>query len=423
VLNGTLNFSSRKNRTMSMRGTCFCRNCNSPLENVVLALGLQPLSNALVSEGSSKTLENYPLDFRICSSCQLGQIGEYKNPDEIFQDYTYLSSTSSYWLNHARNYVELIKESGILRRNDLVIEIASNDGYLLQYFQKENYNVLGIEPAKNVAEIARNRGIPTQIEFFGKNLAIKLIEKKLSPKLVICNNVLAHVPDINDFMEGLAILIGEGAIVTIEAPSMLTLLENNLFDTIYHEHFSYLNVISVDILASKFNLHLYHVEFLESHGGSYRYWLGNEKTKRDSSVDFYLEKEKNFNFSSKVIQKNFRDNSLEAIQGFRDWCLSQQHTPIGFGAAAKATVLLNAANITASEFSVIADNSLAKQKKLIPGANIPILNPTEVFNNFSSNLIIFPWNLSKEILLEINIKYPKFKGEIWTALPRLQRIS
>ena len=231
------------------RGTVSCRCCSSPLNDVVLSLGLQPISNALLTYENYRKLKKYPLELRICLKCQLGQIGEYEKPEEIFQEYTYLSSTSTSWLNHAKSYVNNVTSSYNLNKSDLIIEIASNDGYLIQYFRQAGYKVLGIEPAKNVASLAIEKGIPTQVSFFGKDVALDLIRNRMKPQLVVCNNVLAHVPDINDFMEGLAILVNNGAILSVEAPSMLVLLENNLFDTIYHEHFSYLSVISIDFLT------------------------------------------------------------------------------------------------------------------------------------------------------------------------------
>ena len=404
------------------RGTVTCRCCSYPLNDAVLSLGLQPISNSLLTYEKDRKLQQYPLEFRICSKCQLGQIGEYEKPEEIFQEYTYLSSTSTSWLNHAKSYVNTVKSSYNLNPGDLIIEIASNDGYLLQYFLQEKYQVLGIEPARNVANLAIAKGIPTQVSFFGKEVALDLVRKKKNPKLVVCNNVLAHVPDINDFMEGLAILVNNGAMLSVEAPSMLILLEKNLFDTIYHEHFSYLNVISIEYLTKKFGLVLYDVDFLNSHGGSYRYWIGNSGVKKKPSVEFYLKKEEDFMFQSNHVQEAFRNNSKTTIKCFRDWCLSQKSLPIGFGAAAKATVLLNAAKISAQEFAVIADNSLLKQKKLVPGVNVPISSPIEVFSKYDGNLVIFPWNLSREITSEIKSKYPEFKREIWTALPSLRRI-
>lgn len=403
------------------RGINFCRCCNSKLDNLVLSLGEQPLSNLLPEIGEKKKPEVFPLEFRICNRCYLGQIGEFVTPSKIFSEYTYLSSTSKSWLNHAANYTnEVIKTLG-LKQDDLVIEIASNDGYLLQYFQQKKFRVLGIEPARNVAELAIKKGIPTQIEFFTKDLALELIKNNTIPKLVICNNVLAHVPDINDFMAGLTILIKFGAIVTIEAPSMKVLLEKNLFDTIYHEHYSYLSVNFLDFITKKHEILLYRVEFLKSHGGSYRFWLGNENISREISVETNLENE--FEFASPKVQNRFKENSVSTINNFREWCFSQRQIPIGFGAAAKATVLLNAANITNKEFAIIADNSLSKQKKMIPVSNIPISSPDEVFANYSSNLVIFPWNLSKEITSEIRTRYPLFSNEIWVPLPEMTKVN
>jgi hypothetical protein len=408
---------------MQERGIKFCRSCGENLGDIVLSLGNQPASNRLLNNMTELSDNYYPLEFKICSRCSLGQIGEYVKPHNLFEDYTYLSSMSKSWLDHSRDFVKNSIRNLDIKENDLIVEVASNDGYLLQYFKEENYKVLGIEPAENIAKIAIDKGIPTKIEFFGEELAKQLILNGQIPKLVICNNVLAHVPDINDFVKGLKILIYAGAIISIEAPSMKNMLELNLFDTIYHEHFSYLSAKSVKFLADANDISLFKIEYLQTHGGSYRYWLGDKNFIPDSSVSFYVDQENSFGIDSFKVHSEFAQNSQEAIELFKNWVLDQKEKPSGFGAAAKATVLLNAAGINKHNFEMIADNAPSKQGKWIPGANVPISSPLEVFKDFSGNLIIFPWNIHEEIVFEIRENHKNFKGQIWIALPKLIRVD
>jgi hypothetical protein len=277
---------------MNNRGSKYCRSCESELGDVVLSLGNQPLSNALPPLDYDGEDQKFPLEFRVCENCSLGQIGEFISPEGIFSEYTYFSSISSTWLEHAKRFsIETTKKLNLCP-GDLVVEIASNDGYLLQYFQEQGCQVLGIDPAENVANVANNRGIPTLIEFFGFKSAQDLVSRYERPKIVVANNVLAHVPDINDFISGLALLAEYGAIISIEAPSMLVMLRENLFDTIYHEHFSYLSVSSVDHLINRHGLQLFEVESLPTHGGSMRYWLRAEHAPAHSSVEEFKMLEK-----------------------------------------------------------------------------------------------------------------------------------
>ena len=299
--------------SMTNRGQNFCRSCSSPLGDVVLSLGVQPLSNALPPQSFQGDDAKFPLDFRVCPICSLGQIGEYVSPSEIFSEYTYFSSTSSTWLKHAKTFAQAAFKKLQLNQNDLVVEIASNDGYLLQYFQELNCSVLGIEPASNVADFANNRGITTRAEFFGTECAKNLIAKGEIPKLVIGNNVLAHVPDINDFMNGLTLLAQQGAVISIEAPSMLTMLRDNLFDTIYHEHFSYLSATALSFLAKQHNLNLFDVETLDTHGGSYRYWLSSSSTFAKPAVEEFKSQEFEFGIGEELVHKEFASRSTSAI--------------------------------------------------------------------------------------------------------------
>ncbi|ASY28271.1 methyltransferase [Candidatus Planktophila limnetica] len=408
---------------MTNRGQNFCRSCSSPLGDVVLSLGVQPLSNALPPQSFQGDDAKFPLDFRVCPICSLGQIGEYVSPSEIFSEYTYFSSTSSTWLKHAKTFAQAAFKKLQLNQNDLVVEIASNDGYLLQYFQELNCSVLGIEPASNVADFANNRGITTRAEFFGTECAKNLIAKGEIPKLVIGNNVLAHVPDINDFMNGLTLLAQQGAVISIEAPSMLTMLRDNLFDTIYHEHFSYLSATALSFLAKQHNLNLFDVETLDTHGGSYRYWLSSSSTFAKPAVEEFKSQEFEFGIGEELVHKEFASRSTSAIENFSDWVKDQKIPLVGYGAAAKATVLLNAAEVESRNFLSVIDNSLSKQGRYIPGCRIPITSPKEVLSDTQGNVVIFPWNISMEIAFSIRNDFPKFIGELWVALPELRRLQ
>lgn len=408
--------------TLNLRGIDFCRSCGGKLLETILSLGNQPLSNSLPPIAEIESDPAFPLDFKICPTCSLGQIGEFVTPENIFSDYTYFSSTSTSWLKHASDFANQAWVDMNLTKDDLVVEIASNDGYLLQFFKNLGCDVLGIEPAETVAMRAREVGIPTRIEFFGIDSATRLINSGAVPKLVVCNNVVAHVPDINDFMAGLAILVAAGAIVSVEAPSMKIMLENNLFDTIYHEHFSYLSVTSILEITSRHGVSLQKVELLPTHGGSYRYWIHPAGATLDPSVAMYMGVETEFGIANQMIHSLFSANSKKAIAEFKNWCDTQIKPPIGFGAAAKATVLLNAAGISAKDFECIGDNAKAKQNKMVPGVRIPILNPEVALSFSGRNLVIFPWNISTEIASEISTKYPEFSGEIWTPLPEMRRL-
>jgi 2-polyprenyl-3-methyl-5-hydroxy-6-metoxy-1,4-benzoquinol methylase len=309
-----------------------------------------------------------------------------------------------------------------LQAGDFILEVASNDGYLLQYFQEIGCEVLGVEPAENVANIARRKKIPTDCEFFGADYSYKLISSGKFPKLVVVNNVLAHVPDINDFMAGLALLAKAGAIISIEAPSMKVMLEKNLFDTIYHEHFSYISTTAVKYLTESHGIELFDIEFLETHGGSNRYWLGVSQEINVVVFDELKEEEK-FGLRKNEVHQEFTRNSNLAIEGFKKWCSERQGRIIGYGAAAKATVLLNAAKINSNEISLIFDNAESKQRKLIPGVGVQITKPSESALENVTEIMIFPWNIATEIVESVRREFPNFTGRFWVALPELTEIK
>jgi len=405
---------------MNKRGETNCRACDRELGPTILDLGEQPLSNELISQPMDGDLEAWPLELKICSFCKLGQIGEFASPSRIFSTYTYFSSTSTYWLAHSKEFAKKTIEKMNLNKNSLVLEIASNDGYMLQYFQEFGIKVLGIEPAKNVAEVAINKGIPTDVDFFGYKKAIELIENGLVPNLVICNNVVAHVPDINDFFEGLAVLANHGSTISIEAPSLLEMLQGNMFDTIYHEHFSYLSINAIQYLSDKYEISLQKVEKIPTHGGSIRYWLG-KKYSKDEKVESGIH-ELSMGINDRDLHEQFRLNSERAILEFRNWVICNRGSILGFGAAAKATVLLNAAQVDSNDIKYVIDSNQYKQGRFIPGCNIEIVEPLFGYNSEPKKIIVFPWNIASEVSTQIRKEFSKFQGEIWKAIPVMTRI-
>ena len=405
---------------MNKRGETNCRACDRELGPTILDLGEQPLSNELISKPMDGDLEAWPLELKICTFCKLGQIGEFASPSRIFSEYTYFSSTSTYWLAHSKEFAKKTIEKLNLNKTSLVLEIASNDGYMLQYFQEFGIKVLGIEPAKNVAEVAINKGIPTDVDFFGYKKAIELIENGLVPDLVICNNVVAHVPDINDFFEGLAVLINHGSTISIEAPSLLEMLKGNMFDTIYHEHFSYLSINAIQYLSDKYGISLQEVENIPTHGGSIRYWLGKQYSKNER-VESAIH-ELSMGINDRDLHEQFRVNSERAILEFKNWVNGNRGSILGFGAAAKATVLLNAAQVNSNDIKYVIDSNQYKQGRFIPGCNIEIVEPLVGYNSEPKKIIVFPWNIATEVSTQIRKDFSKFQGEIWKAIPAMTRI-
>jgi len=404
---------------LSNRGSFECRGCGMKLGQTILNLGSQPLSNELLPKNFSREVPVWPLEFKICSNCQLGQIGEFATPDEIFSEYTYFSSASTSWLEHASRFALYCLSEFKLKPEDLILEIASNDGYLLKIFNSHGIQTLGIEPAVNVAKFAMAEGVETITEFFGEALALHLVSIGRIPRIVVANNVLAHVPDLIDFLKGLSVLAKHGAVISIEAPSMLTMLTMGYFDTIYHEHFSYLSATTVDFLAKNNGLKLFNIEILETHGGSYRYWLGDLNYEPRPVVAETIHYEEVSGISSRQLHQNFANQANLTIANFRDWVKTIPGPILGYGAAAKATVLLNSAQISKDEIIAVGDNGMAKQDKLIPGCSIEIKSPMDIFCNCNYPVVLFPWNIADELACDLRKNYPGFAGEIWKAVPNM----
>jgi SAM-dependent methyltransferase len=385
-----------------------CRFCGAPLEHVVADLGMSPLANANIGADRANAMEPfYPLRALVCERCFLVQLEDFESPQHIFgEDYAYFSSYSSSWLAHCQRYSEQI-----MRRLDLdgasqVIELASNDGYLLQYFQRAGVPVLGIEPARNVAAAALERGIPTRVEFFGVQSASALVDEQLRADLLLGNNVLAHVPDINDFVAGMAIVLAPGGTITIEFPHLLKLIELNQWDTIYHEHFSYLSFAVVTRIFAAHGLRLFDVEELATHGGSLRIYGCHDDDARDVSdaARELLERERAAGLEQLATYLAFGERVAEdkrAVVSLLIELKREGHSIAGYGAPAKGNTLLNYCGVGNDFLDFTCDASPHKQGYLLPGTHIPILAPAAIAEHRPDVVLILPWNIKDEIMREL----------------------
>jgi hypothetical protein len=409
-------------KLISSRGTSECRVCG-PQELVsVLDLGAQPLPSEY-GRTAEEVLDIFPLHMRICQRCGLGQLGEYVLPERIFHGaYPYLSSASSTWVEHARRYACAMMDTMGLDSQSLVIELASNDGYLLSAFQKLGVPVLGVEPADNVASIAREAGVPTLTEFFGARSAEKILAIHGNPRLIVANNVFAHIPDMHDFMAGMSILADESTVITIENPSFAVLLQQTLFDTIYHEHYSYLTAHSVRVVALAHGLDLVHVDQLPTHGGSNRYWLSRSRTV-DDTVGATLEAEKRAGLFDPNEWAAFATRASAAIEGLRAWFLERRQAGdvvVGYGAAHKGNTFLNAVGVASRTLAYVVDASKEKQGKFLPGSQLPVLAPEQLASAQPSDVLILPWNIAPELAERIRRLTPN--ARTWVAQPMMRQL-
>ena len=408
------------------RGDTLCRGCKSSNLFSALDLGITPIANELLISPNN-LIESFPLHLKICQECGLGQVADVVSPERIFRDYRYLSSISSTFLDHALGFVEEQVNKDHFGPEDWVLEIASNDGYLLKNFSAFGIKAIGVEPAENVAKMAKQLGINTITEFFSKELALRIFQNYGYPKLIIANNVMAHVPDLTDFIKGLAILCGPNTQISIENPSLANILIDMQFDTVYHEHYSYLSCTSVSRISHMHNLHLDKVEVLSIHGGSTRYWLSRLKleSKPELSVLDLLNYEVSIGLMNPESWLHFSKKVTSILQAFEDWLSSQKvkgGKVFGYGAAAKASTILNSRMITPGSIAGIADASLEKQSRFMPPNGIPIISPIELFDQKPTDIIIFPWNIKHEIS---NYLFEKLgtSVRIWVVVPKLTEIK
>ena len=409
-------------QVLNQRGSSVCRGCQSTNLIDVLDLGSHPLP-AEYGLTPQDELETFPLQLKLCRDCGLGQIGEYVFPERIFHEsYPYLSSASSTWVEHSANYASEMVQKLSLNKDSLVIELASNDGYLLQQFSEKGIPVLGIEPTANTAKIAEAKGIPTIVEFFGTSLAEELIHQHGKPDLIVANNVYAHVPDLDDFTQGLSKLCGKNTVITIENPTFLKLLSNNLFDTIYHEHYSYLSAHAVSELASRHGMSLFQVDTLQTHGGSNRYWLG--KTQDISkSVHDKLKEELEIGIFNPDFLESFASSAKHSISNFRNWLEARKSAGdvvVAYGAAHKGNTFLNSVGEASRYIQYVVDASFEKQGKYLPGSQIPVLPPAQLAKADPTDVVILPWNIADELASNISKLAPK--ARIWVAQPQLKQL-
>ncbi|AWC43843.1 class I SAM-dependent methyltransferase [Bacillus cytotoxicus] len=405
-----------------------CRFCHTLLKYTFLNLGVSPLANSFITSEHAHKMESfYPLHTFVCHNCLLVQLDEFESPQNIFHDYLYFSSYSSSWLLHAKQYVEMAMGRFKLTKDSQVIEIASNDGYLLQYFQKENIPSLGIEPAKNVANIAIQKGIPTKIEFFSNNVAKQLTDENSQADLIIANNVLAHVPHLHDFIAGLKTLLKPNGSITIELPHLLNLISLKQFDTIYHEHFSYFSLICLQKIFSHHNLQIIDAEELPTHGGSLRLFIQhiNRDTKISENVSNIMQKEMDYGLdkldSYLLFAKEVKQLKMDILKFFID-VHSLNKQIIGYGAPAKGNTLLNYCGIGKEFLPYTVDKNPYKQNLFLPGTRIPVKSIEEIIRTKPDYIFILPWNLKEEIMKECSF-IKEWGGKFVVAIPKVEVIE
>lgn len=402
-----------------------CRHCHEVLKHTFIDLGHAPPSNAyLTSEELSSPEIYFPLKLKVCSNCWLVQTEDYTRAEELFkQDYAYFSSTSSSWIAHAAHYTKMIVDRLRLNADSHVIEVASNDGYLLKNFISAGIPCLGVEPTDSTAEAAEKIGITVIRDFFGQELANQLVKEGKQADLVIGNNVLAHVPDLNDFTTGLKRILKPNGTITLEFPHILRLIEGIQFDTIYHEHFSYFSLNTVQRVLDRSGLKIWDVEELQTHGGSLRVYACHNSDQRliDSSVHQLLEKERNCGLCDLSSYETFKAQVDKLKCDLLNFLLSQKATGslvVGYGAAAKGNTLLNFAGVKPDLLPWICDAAVSKQGKFMPGSHIPIVPPSQLKFLKPKVVLILPWNISKEIVFQHGY-IREWGGKFAIAVPRI----
>ena len=402
-----------------------CRFCGAKLEHTLVDLGASPLAQSFLTQEQLNHMEPfYPLHVYVCAKCFLVQLQEFVAPENIFSDYLYFASYSDSWLAHAKAYTGLMVERFAINPKSLVVEIASNDGYLLQYFLEKRIPVLGIEPAANVAAVAVQKGIPSLVKFFNSDTARDLLAKGQQADLLLGNNVLAHVPDINNFVAGMKILLKPQGVITMEFPHLMRLMEENQFDTIYHEHFSYFSFLAVEKIFARHGLTLFDVQELPTHGGSLRIFARHtedvskpvgpgvtELRAREQSACFgQLETYSRFSEQVKETKRKLLEFLIHAKQSGKKIA--------AYGAAAKGNTLLNYCGIRTDLVDYVVDRSPYKQGKFLPGVRIPIYSPEHIRETRPDYLLILPWNLKDEVILQ-NAYIRDWGGQFVVPIPEV----
>lgn len=403
-----------------------CRFCDKPLKYIFADLGLSPLANTYLTIEKINQMECfYPLRAYVCESCFLVQLPVFQSSEEIFSEYAYFSSYSDSWLQHAKKYTDSVIKRFDLGIQNQVIEIASNDGYLLRYFLEKGFPVLGVEPARNVAQVAQAAGIQTLIKFFSFQTAIELADKGKYADLLIGNNVLAHVPDVNDFVKGMKALLKPQGVITMEFPHLMRLIDGNQFDTIYHEHFSYFSFTAVKRIFSFHGLKIFDVDELSTHGGSLRIYachLEDRSKVIKENVENLLEQENVAGFKDLKIYLDFDvkvKTTKRSILHFMNKSKNEGKSIVGYGAPAKGNTLLNYCGIRKDYIDYTVDRSSHKQGLFLPGTHIPIYHPDKINDTQPDYVVIFPWNLKDEIMQQMaNIR--EWDGRFVTLIPEVR---
>ena len=403
-----------------------CRFCDNPLKHKLVDLGVSPLANAYLNAEQTQQMEPfYPLRVYVCDHCYLVQLPVFQSSEEIFCDYAYFSSFSDSWLKHAETYVNDIIDRFGFDTHSNIIEIASNDGYLLQYFVQKGIQVLGIEPARNVAQAAQKAGIRTLEKFFGSQTADELAREGQYADLLIGNNVLAHVPDVNDFVKGMKIILAPDGIITMEFPHLMRLMAENQFDTIYHEHFSYFSFTVAEQIFEKHGLVIFDVDELSTHGGSLRIYARHaEDNSRHmgENVAALLEREAAEGFGNLEFYLTFNrkvQSTKRSILDFMVRTRNEGKTIVGYGAPAKGNTLLNYCGIRTDFISYTVDRSPHKQGFFLPGTHIPIYHPDKIKETQPDYVVILPWNLKDEIMRQMAY-IRDWNGKFVTLIPEVR---
>ena len=401
-----------------------CRHCGSSLTVSFCDLGMSPLANSYVSVEQIDRAESfYPLHAYVCGECFLVQLQEFESPEQIFSDYAYFSSYSDSWVAHCRQYVEQMVARYGLGSEQLVIEVASNDGYLLKFFKEKGVPVLGIEPAANVARAAQDLGIETLVEFFNPTLAETLVRRGIQADLLLGNNVLAHVPDLNGFVRALKLALKPSGVITLEFPHLLELIRERQFDTIYHEHFSYLSLGTVGRVFSKFGLKVFDVDRLATHGGSIRVYATHAENAMQTisgHVNEMLSEEASAGLGSLTTYRAFSDEvkkTKRALLRFLIYAREKGKSVVGYGAPAKGNTLLNYCGVRTDLLEYTVDRSPHKQGRLLPGVRLPIYPPEKIRETKPDYVLILPWNLKDEVMSQMSF-VRQWGGRFVVPIPR-----
>jgi 2-polyprenyl-3-methyl-5-hydroxy-6-metoxy-1,4-benzoquinol methylase len=388
--------------------TSLCRFCRTPLRHTFVDLGMSPLCESYVQADQMNEMERfYPLHVKVCEKCYLVQLEEYVSREHIFSEYAYFSSYSDSWLQHASNYVEMISRRLNLGADSLCVEVASNDGYLLQYFVERGIPVIGVEPATNVAEAAEKKGVQTLVKFFGLETALEMVASGQSADLIIGNNVLAQVPDLNDFVAGIRTLLKPEGIATLEFPHLQRLMEQNQYDTIYHEHFSYFSLITAEKIFEAHGLTLFDAEEIATHGGSLRIYVrhADDQSKPVTSAVVSLrERELALGLDGLEAYASFSEQVQESKRSLLELLIQLRRAGkriAGYGAPGKGNTLLNYCGIRTDFLEFTVDRNPYKQGRFLPGTHIPIFAPELIEKNRPDYILILPWNLLSEVTAQL----------------------